>query len=160
VPPRSFVWTTDLEGVNVQRRHRTWAVAGENLWIYTKNYTLPRDRVVVIAHSHGGQVLAYSARFGARFDVVITLATPIRKDMQDEYERLSSRTGRWVHIYHDGDWTQRFGSWSGLGSLLTTRRDVSLAAVENRHISGEHSDLLTENEWTKHDLWPLIFTPQ
>ena len=158
VPARSFVWTTDLEGVNAQRRHRTWAVAGENLWTYVKNYSAPRDKVVVIAHSHGGQVLAYAARFGARFHTAITLATPIRRDMQDEYERLTAHVGRWVHIYHDGDWTQRLGSWSGLDALRGTRRYVPITAVENRHIPGDHSDLLTEAEWTKHDLWSLIFS--
>src|SRR5438094_7944279 len=40
--------------------------------------------VSVVAHSHGGQVLAYAAAHGLVLDVAVTVATPVRSELADQ----------------------------------------------------------------------------
>ncbi|MEK6591549.1 MAG: hypothetical protein AABZ67_00570 [Pseudomonadota bacterium] len=106
-----FYWSTALDGVDRNNFH--WDAAGRALAWYAA-LKCPGRMVSLIAHSHGGQVAAYAARFGLRIDTVVTVATPVRADMGDEYRALRDRSLRWVHIYTD---EEKGTPWQRLGEL-------------------------------------------
>lgn len=143
-----FAWSTGIDGIDGQ--NLTWQTAGRALKWYCEA-KVRRDRVSVVAHSHGGQVVAYAAAAGARFETVITVASPVREDLDLQYQALRRQSRRWIHIYTD----ETLGvAWQLLGSLGLAnlgRRHIRRMplADDNIYIPGEsHGDLVG-----KADLW-------
>ncbi len=111
-----FVWTTALTGVSPltwfgkKNNHATWRAAAKNLKLYLSQIPL-KDRNV-IAHSHGGQVAAYCAAEGTKINNLLTLSTPMRKDMEAVYTRAKTNIGYWTHVHSDWtDYMQLLGSF-------------------------------------------------
>lgn len=125
----SFAWSTRLDGLVGDNRH--WKEAGKRLAI------VAGVGWSIYAHSHGGQVAAYAAQFGAKFTKVFTAGTPVRTDVPYDYLRYASH--EWFHLYGTKDcW------WQPLGALgdgkLKLRRTMELAD-ENIPCAAGHGDL-------------------
>jgi hypothetical protein len=153
---RAFVWPTDLEGLWPWRRRRLWAVAGETFGWYVQAYLGPGTLPSVIAHSHGGSVVAYAAFFGQQFDLVVTMASPVRGDMAEAYQRLRARARRWIHVYTTWD------LWQALGGVFDGRLGIyreQPLADQNVQIDADDHGYVTPEQWTKHGLWPFLDAP-
>jgi RHS repeat-associated protein len=128
------------------------------LWLIEK---FPEDEpVVVVAHSHGGNVVKeYTQLPGARrVNVVVTLGTPQR----DDYQMSMSRVGEYINVYSVNDEVQGMGGngltgndapWGESGGA--GRKDpsashnipVNYVKKNGKLAPTRHGDLHTEDAW-------------
>lgn len=141
-----FVWSGDLDGLNIFRyfskhRHNDWHSASKALKYYLVD--TPLEQRNIIAHSHGGQVVLYSAADGMAINKLITIGTPVRKDMFGIMKMARPNIKQWLHIH--SNWTD---FWQVFGELfdghLGVVRDMPLADM-NLSIKGVgHSSILRQ----------------
>lgn len=110
MPP--FEWSGDISGIpslTASRKHSDWKAGGAALAYYLRN--LPYEDRNIIAHSHGGQVVAYcAARHQVPIRRVVTVSTPTRRDMAPVWADAVPLIGYWAHVASkDGDWFARLG---------------------------------------------------
>jgi hypothetical protein len=151
-----FAWSTDLDGLLTSRGHSDWRAGAAALRFYIGHpecSQLAGRDTGVLAHSHGGQVALYAAAAGLKIGLLVTIATPVRKDMREVIEAARPNISYWRHL-HSGmkDWTQLFGGLGDGGFSFTRHFE---GADENIKI-GEagHSGLLKDERywdfWTPH----------
>jgi hypothetical protein len=100
-PKDSFEWAT---AISIDAGHDPmWRTAGLALLWYCKAKA-PGVPVSLAAHSHGGQVAAYAIAAGLVVDRLVTVATPVRDDMQPTWAKAARAVGRWTHL-----WTKETG---------------------------------------------------
>ena len=105
-----FEWSGDLDGHwgwlpwnwFGSNEHRDWRSAGSALRYYLAPIDYQHRNVV--AHSHGLQVALYAtAGYGWRQPVkirrLISVGSPVRKDMEDITQKARPNIGQWIHIY-------------------------------------------------------------
>jgi pimeloyl-ACP methyl ester carboxylesterase len=141
-------WSGDVDGIPAglnlaeSKKHSDWIAGGWSLMYLLRN--LPYEKRNVIAHSHGGQVAIYAAAL-ARLQIhrLVTVCTPVRKDMAEMYAKAKPLIGRWRHVSADGwDFMQRAGELFD-GNLNWTQARKMPEAHENVLIKGiGHSKLL------------------
>ena len=154
-PDRGF-WSGTVNGLLVQRvwgwlrgraRHPAWQTGAETLRSFLRA-RLPEfgaaGGVTLVAHSHGGQVLAYalaalseSTRAALGPIHVITVDMPVRRDMAETYARAAGGVDHWVHLYSARGWQNRF-RW--LGNRFGDRQLA--VADRNIELTGGHSGVL------------------
>lgn len=111
---RPFRWSTDLGNSWKfwESRRSQWEAGGDALAYYLD--ALPESERVVIAHSHGGQCAAYcAAHAGLKIRTLITVATPVRADMEAVWRKARPNIGTWWHVC-DAD-TDRIAWWGAFG---------------------------------------------
>ena len=149
-----FEWSYDLSGVLtwMGRTHSDWIAGGAALTYYLRG--LPYEQRNVIAHSHGGQVAAYAA---AHSDCwirrLITVSTPVRKDMQDTWAQARPNIGAWTHVAAKrGDWMIRLGELFD-GAFGWTRQ---MPSADRNLIFPNigHTGLFTDQQYFHH--WPPL----
>lgn len=122
---RPFTWSTDLNGHRVWRRflglrdpHRDWIACGYALSYYLWPAQQQEDYVDIaerniVAHSHAGQGVFYACALGGlRINRLITIGTPVRRDMRHIVRRARPNIGQWLHIRSESDTT---AIWGGIG---------------------------------------------
>lgn len=112
LPP--FEWSGDVSGIpsfTGSAKHSDWKAAGFALALYLER--IPYEDRNIIAHSHGGQCVAYCA---AKYSIIapirrlITVSTPVRSDMEPVWTDAKPRIGYWLHISSkNGDWMAKLG---------------------------------------------------
>lgn len=123
---RPFTWSTDLNGHRFWRRwfgfrdsHRDWIAGGYALSYY--GWPLRADAELyaeldernLLAHSHAGQVVFYACALGGlKVNRLVTVGTPVRRDMRHIIERARPNIGQWLHIRGDSD---SIAIWGGVG---------------------------------------------
>lgn len=127
--------------------------------------------VELVAHSHGGQVVAHALAAGLRVKRVVTVGTPVRLDVADEWARGRVNIAQdWTHIWTeevvrpfdpDAQPYQLLGSLpSGLPSIsgLYDIPRVFDAATRNIKIEPPttHHGLMFGPLWNEHDLWQYL----
>ena len=160
-PDRGF-WSGTVNGLLLQtfwrrsRRHRAWCDGAQQLQMFLMRRHAEfaaADGLTLIAHSHGGQVLAYALARDPDYPpvTVVTVDMPVRRDMEAVYEQARKRpcVRRWVHLYSGRGWSSRF-RW--LGSRLGPR--TLAVADENVAIEGGHSGILSDAAHMQQ--WPAI----
>ena len=158
-----FSWTTRLDGVDGD--NADWDEAGKALVWYAHAQLSPDEPgtwkpVSVIAHSHGGNVLAYAAWHGLAIDTAITLATPVRADMEVQYRMLAQRARRWVHVYTDErtGWGWQILGAAGWNTLFAPVHREMAHAHENVYVPGyAHGDLVRPGLWLDQRWAPRFF---
>ena len=85
-----FVWCTGLDGIDAENSH--WKSAAHALIWYCDSKKL--DSVNLLAHSHGGNCALYASNFGLKINILITVATPPRKEIIAHRANIK----HWVHI--------------------------------------------------------------
>ncbi len=148
-------WSTDIDGI--RGPNADWMAGGMALYTYLvpplcPDRRMPPEETRVIAHSHGGQVALYAAAYGLKIRSLITIASPIRKDMQKIIAAARPNIGHWLHIHSDkSDWMQM------LGGLFDRRigvyRRMPRADVNLLLPNVGHSKVLHENI---HYTWDII----
>ena len=153
-PPEPFRWTTKLDGILGENSE--WARGGMALTWFCHKHS-GGQRVNLIAHSHGGQVAAYALSVGLRVNALITVATPVRRDMLQAWETGTKNLRRWSHIHSDGaDWWQWLGA--RLSGWLIAPREMP-APAENIYEPGRgHSELLNPTLWRERR-WADLLRP-
>jgi len=142
-PADPFTWTTELDGIVGE--NKVWKDAGDKLRLYAQ--AKGQARVSVVAHSHGGNVVAYAAAAGLVIDRLITVATPVRGDLAAEYGELRQAVQTvWIHLYSDAsDWIQWLGSW--FDGSWRFRRRMKGADLNFKTPAVGHSGLLDPELW-------------
>ena len=162
---RPFIWDTDLDGVGWfhgrGKRHINWEAAGLCLYAYLKpplnasdDYVPLADRNL-IGHSHAMQVIAYACAAGLKINRLITIGSPVRKDMRDVYAAARPNVARWLHVHSDrSDRIQWLGTLFD-GHVGVVRRqpfaDVNLGIPQVSH-SRLLNDPLCFPLWRAHEL--------
>lgn len=144
--PRPFIWSTEVGGIGFGNRDLLgWAAAGYAL----QNFAVPplcperAPEVALIAHSHGLQVALYACRYGLKVKSLISLGSPIRKDMQETAQLARPNIGHWTHVHSDSsDRMQWFGElFDGHWGIV---RKSPLADVNESIPKVGHSELLRD----------------
>jgi RHS repeat-associated protein len=161
-------------------KNRSQAAKELNAYIekYMKDH--PGEKINLVAHSHGGNVVFEASRTTKhRFDTVVTLGTPIRDDYKPNHPMISYH----LNVYSKHDKVQISGGYNfvalgvaysspalsplaGLGSAYgqfgSAGRTINHPMVYNRDASewansgplDSHSDL-----WMKSDTWLNVVEP-
>jgi hypothetical protein len=113
-PLRPYVWTTNIDGDSPNDPHWDWAAAGINLYAYISPPLFPNDRLGqvntrIVAHSHGLQAVLYAAAAGLKVGSLVSVGSPVRKDMLEIATNARPNINRWLHLSAEGDWMQVFG---------------------------------------------------
>lgn len=155
-PERPFVWTTSLNGT-VFGHEKDWDAGGAALNTYFRPIHDTEDHPYVpivernvIGHSHAIGVIAYAlACYGLRLHCVVTLGSPIRREIEDLLRTRGLRNvDAWLHVWAPGDPWQARGGW--FDRRFGVRRKLELGGVTNVEIPRDfsHSGLLKpENYW-------------
>jgi len=148
-----FPWSYDVDWV--KGKHNDWLAGGRSMawFLIAKSVGQP---INVIAHSHGGQVALYAiAQTAIQVDTLITVGTPIRRDMRKIRARARPYIKRWIHLHSDSilkDYMQILGSF-GDGYWGIVRKfkeaDTNIEVPGASHKEGLLNPLL----WTALHLW-------
>lgn len=158
-PEDPFSWDTALGGVISDS---PWVKAGLALRNYIVKHGEPAS---VLGHSHGGNVIAWAATFGARFEVAVTVATPVRDDMRYSYRSLRQNAGHWAHVYSDES-VPGAAAWQALGELSLDPKTWKRVLFPIRaftlaypvlYIPGQsHEELIAADLWKRMHLWDMF----
>jgi RHS repeat-associated protein len=144
---------------------RSQAAADLNKFIneYMKDH--PGEKINIVAHSHGGNVVFEASRTSQhRFDTVVTLGTPVRDDYKPNHHMISFH----LNVYSEHDRVQVKGGQlpynpllAGLGTLYgefgPAGRTIEHPMVYNldaSHHAKSHSEL-----WTNLNTWVYVVEP-
>lgn len=145
-----FIWSTDLDGVVLDRKNHTdWSAAGAALSYFVRMHGV--DEVDIITHSHGLQVVIFAiAHYGLRVRRLVSVGSPVRKDMEYLSSIAKQNIGKWLHIYSD-----KSDRWQWLGELFDGRlgivRKHPLADRNDFVAKVGHSEILRDP--SKYPLW-------
>ena len=136
-PLDPFLWSTDLEGFPWPWRRRAldrneWDAGGRSLRYYLEAVA-PADRTV-ITHSHGAQVAAYAAAGGLSIARLITVAAPVRGDVDPVWRAARPNIGDWLNIYLEGDAIQIGGAFGD--RVIRWARAMKYPGVVNHGVPG------------------------
>ncbi len=164
--PDDGFWSGDVNGLLLQRlawwrdHHPAWRTGGETL----RQFLRVRMRelgaaggVTIVAHSHGGQVLAYAVaalsehtRAALGPIHVVTVDMPVRRDMAGIYAQARAACDAWTHLYSQRwRWSSRFRFFGNRFGARTL--DV---ADHNIEVTGGHSGCLSDPRHM--DQWDAI----
>lgn len=137
-PLKKYEWSTGLDGVF--GADDTWDAAGRALAQYM--YLPAPSATNIIAFSHGGNVVAYACgKYGLQVNSLVTVSTPIRKNLYPLYKDAETNITRHLHIH--GGWADY---WQALGDLCGggwgLHRDNPYAL--NQRAPGGHGAVLKE----------------
>ena len=158
-PDRGY-WSGDVGGLLLQRAwpwadaHAPWTQGAHELVTFIfQRWAEFGVGVTLVAHSHGGQVVAYALELLRHEDPlplhVITVDMPVRRDMAGVYARAQQAAASWTHLYSERGWKSRFrwlGNRFGPRELAGATRNIEVAGWH----SGIVSDLQHMQQW--HDI--------
>lgn len=102
-PLKRYAWSTSLDGLD--KSNDDWDAAGRALAYYVMppladKTLLPPSETYIIAHSHGGNVAAYACgKYGLKVNGLITVGTPVRKDMDSIYKEAAKNIDHHLHLH-------------------------------------------------------------
>lgn len=146
-PLKRFMWSTMVDGID--KTDSTWDASGRALADYItppllgKSLLEPKD-TYIISHSHGGNVVAYAcAKYGLKINGLITVGTPIRKELDDVYKAAATNITRHLHLY--AGWRDY---WQTLGAMFDGRwgihRKHPYATINGKVPGGNHGSILRD----------------
>lgn len=124
----------------------------------------PAERVTLIAHSHGGNVVFKATEIAAPGEIhiekLILLGTPIR----DDYFPNPSVMRTIYNVYSEDDTVQWFGTWTpGLENHARGDGRTLPEATENKRVrtktDNPHSELHTAELWRRERLAEILRMP-
>lgn len=137
------LWSRALAGTFFTASgHQVWEHGGQDVDDYLFQWS-PEElsHTVVIAHSYGGAVLAYalarSPYLRTHLGAIITVGTPVRRDLDKVWAQARESNMRHIHLYGTG-WGARI-RWFGQRGRL--KREMPWANV-NMPVKGGHSGVV------------------
>ena len=149
-----------LNNNNMGNTREARAAAAKELEGIINNHEFaPGEKLNIVAHSHGGNVVAEATQEGIshRIDTLVTLGTPIRPD----YQFNESMIGSHLNVFSMHDMVQPIGGPLrpiGGGFSVTAGRTLWLPGVKDLDASsqaGSHREL-----WNKPGTWDKIVAPE
>lgn len=114
---QSFIWSTDLGGIGFGKGDLVvWKAAGVSLLQFCvpplcPEKRIPPDQLSIVAHSHGLQPVLFACAAGLCVRTLISVGSPVRKDLRAVVAQARPNIGHWLHIHSDhSDRWQLFGS--------------------------------------------------
>jgi hypothetical protein len=138
-----FRWSTDLGNTWKfwETRRSDWEAGGDALAYYLD--ALPEQHRVVVAHSHGGQLPFFCAAQGVKIDRLITVATPVRSDLEGAVKLARTSIRHWTHVCDSK--TDKVAWWGAFGDRKLGNVREFPDADANVKIAGiGHSGLLSD----------------
>jgi hypothetical protein len=154
-PSAPFEWDGIIGGI-FDPGLRVWNAASRHFQCHVG--PLPYHERNFILHSHAGQFGFIAASRGLKIRNLITVGTPVRKDMESYIKLARPNIGAWLHIY-DGrcDWVSIAGSL--FDRRLKIQRNFPLAdrnddvrAFKTGHskmLAPPHLDLWRDRKWAE-----------
>lgn len=109
---RPLLWSTNLEGHQVWQRlfhtrghkHQIWRAGALSVCYFVDGHDgahpIPYYYRNFISHSHGLQVILHACgTYGLRIRNLISVGSPIRKDMEEVTLRALGNIDNWLHIF-------------------------------------------------------------
>lgn len=152
-PDRPFVWSTEIDGID--DKHWTWMASGANLFNYivpaiAPEHRIPPSKTRIVCHSHALQVVLYACKMGLRVNNLVSVGSPVRKDMMKVAEEARPNIKHWLHLAADGDKMQMFGEF--FDGHWGIRRQHPLADVNDKMPKDAgHGNVLRDQRYF--DLW-------
>jgi pimeloyl-ACP methyl ester carboxylesterase len=150
VPSNRYMWSTAVDGIG--ESEDTWDAAGRALAHYIAppllgESLLKPEETFIIAHSHGGNVVAYACgKYGLKINGLITVGTPVRNDLNDIYKAASANISRHLHLY--AGWRDYWQVW---GSLFDGRfgihREHPFASWNSKVPKSDHGSILRDTSF-------------
>lgn len=133
-------WSHGLSGTFGCGNDRlVWEFGGEVLNSWSIEHGPSPSQLIIIAHSHGGQVAAFALAGGVECHTLITIDTPIRDDMTEVWEAGVENRVEHNHLFGTG-WASRMRIF---GQRRFGRRMPT--STKNTGISGGHNGMVTES---------------
>lgn len=150
-PSKQFMWDTELDGIT---EDYVWDAAGRSLASFVmppllgKTLVAPED-TYIIAHSHGGNVVAFAcAKYGLKINGLVTVGTPIRKDLYPVYEAAAENINHHLHLYAGWrDYWQILGSLGLLMNNFGIHRKHPFATLNAKVPGGDHGSILRDSSF-------------
>lgn len=133
-------WSTALAGTFFTGSgHLAWQFGARQLREFLR--TLPFTDRNLIAHSHGGAVVAYALAMRPQLSIrsLITVDSPMPRSLDDIWTHAAASIGMHVHLYGTG-WRSAV-RW--LGQRARFKREMEWATY-NLPIAGGHSGILRD----------------
>jgi RHS repeat-associated protein len=156
-----------LDNNNMGNSKKARSEAAKKLQALIANHKFaPGEKLNVVAHSHGGNVVAEASQSGIshKIDNLVTLGTPIRSD----YSFNESAIGLHLNVFSNKDKVQAqlggapdpfsFGGIPGAYGSTEAQRTIDAPGVRNLDATSQaagHSEL-----WTKPGTWDKIVAPE
>lgn len=148
---RSFVWSTNVDGLLPWRKQATWRAAGENLFAYIVPPLAPERRIpprctFVLCHSHAAQVVLHACALGLKIAELVDIAGPVREDMMPIARLARPNIAHWQHLHSDRSDRMQWLGEIGDGALGIVR-EHPLADVNHPMPKAGHSGVLNDPRW-------------
>ena len=155
LPDEPFRWSTNLDGVLGE--NTDWIRWGVALTWYCHKHS-QGESVNIVTHSHGGQVVAYALAQGLEVASLVTVATPVRKEMTPIWTAGAKNLWRWSHIHSDN---ADFWQWMGarFSGWFVAPREMPAPARNIYEPGVSHSELLAPELWMERGWNRLIVGP-
>lgn len=147
---RPFIWSTDVDGLPGDRKnHIDWQSGAAALSYFMRMNDL--TEMDVIAHSHGLQVALFAAAtYGVKIRKLVSMGSPVRKDMEAVAKAARFSIKEWLHVHSD-----KSDKWQWLGEMFDGKlgivREHPLADKNDFVPKVGHSELLRDE--TKYHFW-------
>ena len=133
-----------------------WRTSGLALKWYCQAKTMMRtEELTVVAHSHGGNVLAFALAAGLRLRRALTVGMPVRQDMAGIYAAARPNVDQWTQLYCEEVGTP----FQILGCLpeVNPAREVAEADVNLKvEPPTSHHGLMWPHLWLEHDWYQAL----
>jgi pimeloyl-ACP methyl ester carboxylesterase len=150
----AFEWSTDLGNSWKfwQSRRSQWEAGASSLLYFVNAADVPEGDVVIVAHSHGGQVALLAAARGLCINRLVTIGTPVRADLAEAIAKARPNIKQWWHVCDAK--SDKTAWWGAFGDRhFWNRRDFPQADRNIRLDRIAHSKLLNNVELF--DYWEL-----
>ncbi len=133
---RCFTWSTDLDGV-FESEHVDWKAGGASLLEYISPSLCQGARIApsdttIVCHSHGLQPVLYALASGLLCNHLVSVASPIRFDMQSVTKIARARVKNWVHLYDADDPIQMLGEddpWNSTRDAVLADANIQIPGM-------------------------------
>ncbi len=154
---RCFTWSTDLDGV-FESEHVDWKAAGASLLEYISPSLCQGARIApkdttIIAHSHGLQPVLYALASGLQCNHLVSVASPIRADMQAVTKIARANVKNWTHLYDEDDPVQLLGEddpWNSTRDAVQADANIQIPGMGH---TGAVDDPANFFRWTANTQW-------
>lgn len=148
-PASPFEWDGIVGGTPLDRKLNVWRAAGAHFKCQLLMSLFHESNV--IAHSHGGNVVLCAAARGARIRNLITVSTPVRRDMEKIILQARGNIDNWLHVYDSRtDYVAVLGTLFDRRIRIVHRMDMADRNDDVKQFRTGHSGMFEEQHFS---LW-------
>lgn len=159
--PSEFPQYIDLQACDVYKKEHPYTWSGDNTdearreggkilldWVHEH----PVQKLIIIAHSHGGNVAFIASQIGLKIHKLILMGTPIRTDYLPNMENIQ----KVYNIYSNADYAQILGALPYKRNSGRHLPEASENISVETKTSNPHSELHTIPLWQNEGLVRIL----